>query len=213
MTARQLAKKLGIYPHAIYRSIETLQEAGCVTQIPGYPLKFQAIPPSQSVERFSLLSREAFLAIFQDGRRVEPEQMRISFLKDRDALLQKYAQDAGRAIQEMDLIISGHELPAEVHYENMKAIERGVKLRVIVQNLDNTNRAMIKRWQEAGLDVRYSGFADIRLVVIDRKLVHLLSYSKQAELSGMGVTLAYAPFAEMMMQVFEAKWGAAQLVA
>jgi len=199
-----------IFPNAVYRSIETLKKIGCVVEEDCYPVKFRAIAPSESVERFLLLSREGFLSTFSANERTKKEDLSINFIKDRDSLLEKYVEDVKYAEHEINLIVSGHELPAEVHYENLKAIKRGVKVRAIVQNFGKFNAEEIKNWEEIGVEVRHSASVDIRLVTIDRKMIHLLSYSEQEGLSGLGVKFAYAPFAEMMTQVFEDKWAESQ---
>jgi sugar-specific transcriptional regulator TrmB len=206
LTAHQIGKKLSIFPNAVYRSLETLKKFGCVTEQDTYPAVYIAIAPKEAVERFLLLSREGFLSTFTDGELSKTEELQINFIKDRDALLKKYVDDAKTAKREIGLIISGHELPNDVYLENVKAARRGVKVRIIVQRYDQTNRGVINSWQDSGVEVRFLEAVDVRLIVIDRKIVHLLSYSQKEGLSGLGVKVDYQPFAEMLSKVFEDKW-------
>jgi sugar-specific transcriptional regulator TrmB len=213
LTAQQIGKQLDIFPNAVYRSLETLKKFGCVTEQDTYPAVYEAVAPAEAVERFLLLSREGFLSTFTRSELKRTEELQVNFIKDRDALLKKYVEDAKTANREIGLIISGHELPDAVYFENLKAVRRGVQVKIIVQRYDKTNRDIIKNWQDSGVDVRFLEAVDVRLVVIDRKIVHLLSYSQKEGLSGLGVKVEYPPIAEMLFKVFEDKWQEAQLIA
>jgi len=206
LTAARIGRQLDIFPNAVYRSLETLQKLGCVTRKDTYPAVFQPVSPSEAVERFLLLSREGFLSTFGNDELAMAEKLRVNFLKDRYTLLKRYATQIRTAEKEINLIISGHELPAEVYFENLKAVKRGVKIRIIVQQFNRANRDIIKSWQECGIEVRYLSAINVRLVLIDRKIVHMLSYDEKEGLSGLGVEVAYAPFAEMLAGVFESNW-------
>ena len=205
LTVAEIGRRLKIFPNAAYRSLETLEKLGCIVRRDGYPVAFQTVAPNEAVERFSLLIRENFLQTFNSAPN-HREDLRVSFVKDRAIMLKKYALVAKRAKREIALIISGHELPAEVYLENLKAVRRGVKIRAIVQCLNKANRDIISSWQECGIDVRHLHFASVRLIVIDRQIVHLLSYSRKESLSGQGVEIVYPPFAEMMTEIFENNW-------
>jgi sugar-specific transcriptional regulator TrmB len=213
LTANQIGKKLGIFPNAVYRSLETLKKFGCVTEQDIYPAIYIAVAPPEAVERFLLLSREGFLSTFSKSEQAQTEELKINFIKDRDALLKKYVVDAKTATREIGLIISGHELPNDVYFENLKAIRRGVKIKIIVQRYDQANKSVINSWQECGVEVRYLEAVNVRLVVIDHKIVHLLSYDQKEGLSGLGVKVDYPPFAEMLSNVFDNKWQEAQPIA
>jgi sugar-specific transcriptional regulator TrmB len=213
LTAAQIGTKLGVSPNAIYRSLETLRKFGCVVEQDTYPAMFKAVAPGESVERFLLLSREGFLSTFSKGEQDKAEDVRINFIKDHRTILDRYMTDAKKARKEINAIISGIELPEDVYLENLKSVRRGIRLRIIVQRYDETNKKYVQNLLDDGIDVRYSPVADVRFIAIDRKIIHQLFYDQKERLSGFGINITYAPFAQMLSEVFDQKWNEAQEIS
>ncbi len=210
LTAAQIGEKLGVSPNAIYRSLETLRKFGCVIEQDTYPAIYRAVPPSESVERFLLLSREGFMSTFSKNERSQSDDVQINFIKDHGTILSKYMDDAESATREIGAIISGRELPHDVFFANVRAVHRGVRMKIIVQRYDETNKAYVKSLQDYGIEVRYSSDADLRFIMIDRKIVHQLFYDQREQLSDYGIKIAYPPFAQMLAKVFDERWHEAQ---
>ncbi len=208
LNANQIGRKLDIFPNAVYRSTETLKKLGCISESKSYPVVYHATPPNQSVEKFLLLSREGFLSTFSYKNITADANSspNISFIKDRETLLNKYADYAKSAQKQINLIISGHELPPFVYIENLKAVRRGVVVRAIIQNYEKSNTLEIQDWKDSGLQVRYLPTVDLRLVIIDNKIVQIMSYNSKESLSSMGIEFSYRPLAQVMIGVFEEKW-------
>jgi sugar-specific transcriptional regulator TrmB len=213
MTAVKIGERLEIYPNAVYRLLEKLESLGCAIKLVTYPATYKAVAPKESVERFLLLARESFLSTFSKKDLARKEELRVNFIKDRDSMLSKYAKEMKTAKTGVDMIISGHELPADVYFANLKAAKRGVKIRIIVQHFGRSNREIIKSWQDCGIEVRYQKSIDIRLILIDKCILHIMSYQRKMDLSDLGVELAYAPLAEMFSGIFEEKWHAAKKIS
>lgn len=213
LTAAQIAKQLDISPNAIYRSLETLRKFGCVIEQDTYPATFKAVAPSESVERFLLLSREGFMSTFSKDERAQTEDVQINFVKDHRAILDTYMADAKKARKEISAIISGIELPDDVYFANLQSVRRGVRLRIIIQRYDETNKKYVQNLLDDGIEVRYSPVADVRFIAIDRKIIHQLFYDQKEQLSDFGINITYAPFAEMLSGVFDQKWQEAREIA
>ena len=213
LTAAQIGAKLDVSPNAIYRSLETLRKFGCIVEQATYPATFKAIAPSESVERFLLLSREGFLSTFSNDEKDKAEDVQINFIKDHSTILKRYMTDARKARKEINAIISGIELPDDVYFENLKSVRRGVRLRIIIQRYDKTNEKYVKNLIDDGIEVRYSPIADVRFIAIDRKIIHQLFYDQKERLSNFGINITYAPFAKMLSEVFDQKWEEAQEIS
>ena len=213
LTAAQIGAKLDVSPNAIYRSLETLRKFGCIVEQDTYPATFKAIAPSESVERFLLLSREGFLSTFSNDEKDKAEDVQINFIKDHSTILKRYMTDARKARKEINAIISGIELPDDVYFENLKSVRRGVRLRIIIQRYDKTNEKYVKNLIDDGIEVRYSPIADVRFIAIDRKIIHQLFYDQKERLSNFGINITYAPFAKMLSEVFDQKWEEAQEIS
>lgn len=206
LTAAQIGVQLRVSPNAIYRSLETLRKLGCVVEQDTYPATFKAVAPSESVERFLLLSREGFLSTFDKNQKTRTEDVQINFIKDHQTILNHYMADAKKARNEISAIISGIELREDVYFANLQSVLRGVRLRIIVQRYDETNRKYVKNLLDDGIDVRHSPAADVRFIAIDRKIIHQLFYDQKEQLSDFGINITYGPFAEMLSKVFDEKW-------
>lgn len=213
LTAAQIGEKLGVTPNAIYRSLETLRKFGCIVEQDTYPATFKAIAPSESVERFLLLSREGFLSTFDEDRKDRTEDVQINFIKDHQTILNRYMADAKKARKEINAIISGIELPDDVYFANLQSVRRGVRLRIIIQRYDETNKKYVKNLLDDGIAVRHSPVADVRFIAIDRKIIHQLFYDQKEQLSDFGINITYGPFAEMLSKVFDEKWEEAREIS
>lgn len=213
LTAAQIGDKLGVSPNAIYRSLETLRKFGCVIEQDTYPAIFTAIAPGESVERFLMLSREGFLSTFNKDEKDRVENVQINFIKDHSTILNRYMADAKKARKEINAIISGIELPDDVYFANLQSVRRGVRLRIIIQRYDETNKKYVKNLLDDGIEVRYSPVADVRFIAIDRKIIHQLFYDQKERLSDFGINITYGPFAKMLSEVFDQKWDEAQEIS
>jgi len=213
LTAAQVGAKLGVSPNAIYRSLETLRKFGCIIEQDTYPATFKAVAPRESVERFLLLSREGFLSTFDKGEQSKAEDVQINFIKDHDTILKRYIADAKKAKKEITAIISGIELRDDVYFANLQSVRRGVRLRIIVQRYDQSNKRYVQNLLNDGIEVRYSPVADVRFIAIDRKIIHQLFYDQKERLSDFGINITYEPFAQMLSDAFDQKWKAAQKIS
>ena len=63
-TAKDIGKKLRIFPHAVYRSIIPLIQLGIVTRSEAYPAKFEMKSPAQAMESYLFTARSNFLETF-----------------------------------------------------------------------------------------------------------------------------------------------------
>ena len=213
LTAAQIAERLEVSPNAIYRSLETLRKFGCIVEQDTYPATFAAVAPGESVERFLLLSREGFLSTFDADEKNKSEDIQINFIKDHQTILNRYMTDAEKARKEINAIISGIELPDDVYFTNLQSVRRGVRLRIIIQRYDETNKKYVKNLLDDGIEVRYSPVADVRFIAIDRKVIHQLFYDQKEQLSDFGINITYGPFAEMLSKVFDEKWEEAKEIS
>lgn len=212
MTAGEVGLELGIFSNAVYRLAETLEKFGCVEKLGRYPIRFRAVIPSQASEMYLLAQREEFNRKFSGkgseslGQKTGDEKLKIAFISNRKELLEWVIKDLGYAKQEADLIVSGLEIPAEMVLQYKLAIERGVNVRVLVQEPGGEEREMYENWKRMGVKVRFCRAIEARIHVYDDRIVYLTSY-KPDEKGGMGVRIEYAPIAGLIRSQFNLMWG------
>lgn len=209
MTAKDIGEKLGIFPNAVYRSLRPLIESGFVREVEVYPARFEANSYTDAIDFYSSKIRDSFLSGFSQMTPGD-EKIGISFIKTRTELLDATNSDIEDARDSANFIVSGLEVPAETILAYKKSVERGVLVRTLVQNLDDTNGEMLSNWQRIGIKVRYYPNMEARIFVVDRKIVYFTSYDPKNKEEATGVRFAYSPFAKIMGEVFENRWKVAK---
>lgn len=210
MTAEQIGKELHIFPHAVYRSTQQLQALGCINDTGKHPANFQAVPIVNAVETFTLLQRDLFLNTFLksplEKNATFENKLSISFIENREMMFEKALSDIENAREEMDNLASGDELPAEIMLAQKKALERGVTIRTLFQKRNEKNESFIKARIKMGEQIRISESLNSRIVIFDRRIVYVLSYDPSNYIRSIGIRFEYAPFAQLMYQLFLQYW-------
>ncbi len=218
LTVQEIASKLRIFPHAIYRNVKQLETLGCICHSGKYPARYIAKQPLESVETFLCLYREWFLKTFNtacspNGRTFSGhiETPNIEFIESRSAMFGKAISDMQSVEKEIDLIISGDETPAEIMLENKRAIERGVSIKMLVQKRNKLNEALLCNWQRIGLEVRVCQPIHARISIYDSDTVYFMSYHPENIGSSTGIRFQYKPFARLMKSLFDKLWKTAEI--
>lgn len=212
LTAQEIAKELGILPNAVYRTAKTLVEMGLIETTNTHPVKFQIRPTNEAIESYLLLSKSIFSENFENAGKDNQNQssknqkLSVSFIKTRSELLEMTNSDMKTVQKTIDHIVSGLELPAEIILSYKNAHDRGIRLRFLVQNLNELNRDMLASWQKMGLIVRYFSLLEARIIIFDSKILYLTSYNPQKKEEAIGIRFAYAPIAQQIADLFEKRW-------
>lgn len=208
ITAKDIAGKLGIFPHSVYRAVECLEKYGLVERINERPLRFLARSAEETVDKMFFAYRDWFIKNFSSGNKLEKveDDLDISFIQGRDKWIECSTSDLQTAEKEYFLIVSGDEVPAEVILAQKRAMERGVEIRMIVQRLDGENREMLKNWRRLGTKIRFGPTIRTRVTLIDSKIVYLISYDPEDYKKALGVRIAYPPVASLMREMFYQRW-------
>jgi len=211
MNAKEIADELNVLPHAIYRSVKQLLELGFVEEISTYPVSFRAKSPDDAMNLYSMMIQENFKSAFAVNK-TNNKPLDISFIQTRSQLIEMTNADVEKAQKSIDFIVSGHEVPAETILAHKRAVERGVEIRKLVQNLDAVNKDMFRNWKKAGVKVKYFPYMESRIFVYDSQIVYFTSYNPDKNEEALGVRFNYAPFARMMNEMFEKRWKLAEEV-
>lgn len=207
ITAADIGQRLHIWPHSVYRALKPLIDMGCVTKSTARPVKYIARPYEEAANLYLQRQRDWFLDNFFSSSNnsrtlVQPN---ISFIQTRQELMDKAALDQTHAQHELDLIVSGDEVPAETMLINKKLLELGKTIRIIVQRAD-TNIGMLQNWSRMGIQVRHYPSIKTRLIIIDSDIVFIASYDPLDNSQALGVRFAYPPLAQIMLNYFEKVW-------
>ncbi len=214
LTAAQIGKALAIYPHAVYRSIRSLGELGLIEKSFGYPVEYQAKPFEDGISMYLNNARENFLQSFfargidsnVSSTKAADRGLQVGFIKNRQDMLEQSNDDVRKAKKEIAMIFSGLIGSAETVLAYTRASERGVRIRFIVQRLDETNKEMLLYWKNLGVEVRYFSLIEARILLFDSQIAYIVSYNPEEKEEGVGVRFNYAPVTLLMEELFEKRW-------
>jgi sugar-specific transcriptional regulator TrmB len=214
MTAKKLGLQLGILPQAAYRAIRPLEELGVVKPIGKYPKKYKICASEDSLTTYLKMAQENYLKTFLTDSKKESlaQLLQVEFIQNRTMLVQKTIADLQNAKFQVDSIVSGEEVSAELVLARKDALTRGIQQRFIVQKVDEFKRYMFGNWKKLGLQVRYFPLLEARIIIIDKRIVYIMSYNPEMNEEAVGVRFDYPPIAQLMNEVFEKRWNQASEV-
>jgi sugar-specific transcriptional regulator TrmB len=208
MSAKDVGKRLGIFPNAVYRAVRQLLELGIVEELNGYPKKYAARPLSEGLDLFSSIMRQNFQETFDKNNKSLGHRnfLKITFVQKRSQTIKMTDRDTTAARENINLIASGLDLPAETLLVNKRAVERGVRVRLLVQNLKEVNADRLRSWSKAGIEVRYYPNMEARIYLFDHKIVYMTSYDPKNRREALGVRFEYPPLTALLDELFEQRW-------
>ncbi len=203
MSANDVGRKIKILPNTAYRNLKELMSLGFVKKSTQYPAVYEAKSQSETIGLYTNLIlqnfHEAFIATGNSKT-----NLKIAFIQNRKDLLKQAEDDAYRAKKQINRIISGDAVPAETTLAFRKAVERGVKVRILVQGKSSSQ--MIKSWKKMGMEIKYTPSLFTRIVTYDGSITYFASYNPDSSQEAIGVRFEYPPLASLMDQVFEERW-------
>lgn len=219
-TIKDLAKHLRVLPNALYRITDPLVEMGLLVKEGSHPVKLVAKPTSEAMGLFLLHQSTWFEHNVKKPTKSdkpsdskpdnENSRIQLSFIQGRDKLMDLAVDEFVKVNYSVNLLRSGHEMPPELMRERLSAIKRGVKVRMLVQDYDQSNALGVHAWIRNGIIVRKTSMRELRLQVYDSDIVYFMSYKHSDSTLDMGMKVTYAPFAVMLNQLFEKWWDEAE---
>lgn len=216
MDAGEVGKALGIFSQAVYREARQLQVLGLVTETRQWPARFRARRTTEAVYFYLQKEREWFFEAFGGGSKSDSRRqigaLEISFIQTRQESYERFTKDLAHAQRTARLLVSGLEVPAEQILAYKQAVDRGVKISLLVQQEGLTNKEMLRNWQRLGIAVRSTKTIDARVFLIDDRIGYLLSYNVLKPNQAIGVRFTYPPITFLLSDLFENRWKTANKV-
>lgn len=216
MDAGEVGKALGVFPQAVYREARQLQALGLVEETSRWPVRFRARSTMDGIHFYLQKEREWFFEAFGGGsksdNRRQTDGLGISFIQTRQESYERFTKDLATAQKTARLLVSGLEVPAEQMLCYKQAVDRGVEIKILVQQEGLTKKEMLRNWQTLGVLVRSIQTIDVRILTIDERICYLLSYDPHKSHQAIGIRFAYPPIAFLLSELFQKRWKIANKV-
>jgi sugar-specific transcriptional regulator TrmB len=208
LTAVQISDKLNILPHAVYRSVKVLVEFGFVRRLGRYSTLFMKNDPAGPIDLYVHDFKTHLLKSFSSNEfnNATGPMTSIEFISNRPELIKETDIDLGRAQYDACFIVSGLEVPNETVLAFKKALDKGVHIRIIVQNLNEVKKKHLEYWQNMGIEVKHFASIEARIIIFDSKICYITSYDPKKKEEGTGARFSYPPVAIVMQSLFEQRW-------
>lgn len=181
MSAEEVARKANIPIPRVYGVLETLKNLGLIVILEGRPKKFEIVSPEEGLQNLLKLRKlaaeeslrqledisqgvkEVLSPIFWRERlRIRPEDLLDSI--DNLALTEKQTKALiAEAKKTLDIFTDIFSWFDDVESDLVKALNRGVKIRVLMNMQHPITRATVKKLQALKVDVRHP--SDLRFPV------------------------------------------------
>ncbi len=212
VSATTIARKLNTFPVTIYRSLTPLLESGIIERLPTYPATYRINNPHLALQKF--LHTQTVWFQEQYGQALSApitSPLAINFLQGRIALLESGIQDMHSLQQSLKVMVSGHEIPAEMMLGYQQTAQKGISIQIIIQQHDATNQQLINSWKNLGIKVKKLPSQQLRLALYDQNISYIMSYKNSAPANEeLGVRFVYPPLNAFLSNLFDDKWKIAE---
>lgn len=213
LSAKDLSGRLKIVPNSMYRLIEELIGLGLITKTGTYPHLFMAKPADEGLSMFLLQQHSWFSSKFSKAKNIESKQISFSFVQSRDELMRLSVGETIKATKSIDLLRSGGEIPADLILEMIESQKRGVVTRMLIQDYNKENKAMVHNWIKNGFQVRVTPLRHVRLMIYDDTTIYFMSYRHSNDDKDMGMKITYPPFAIILSNLFDGWWRKGKVIS
>lgn len=175
LRAKEIATKVSILPHAVYRTVRQLAKKGFVRTLKTYPVTFQAIPPQTAIplfveEQVQTLQRvTASITDQSPALHHDSSPTAIDLIYGSNTIFEQAARLLNQAKQEMIVISIGEPIPPTLLLSVKNAVGRGVSIKMIVHKYDESNKIVVENLKKNGYTIRYSPGWGFHIAVYDKE--------------------------------------------
>jgi len=212
-SAQDVASKLMVYPSAVYRMFDDLEEKGLIYRLSGRPRTYRAAKRQVGYPK-AYQSEVSCLERLLSATGINSEKSAgTDVVVGRQANYQEYIRLAKGAEHEICIFAIGIAYSEKLRKVQADAIRRGVYIRHVVQKLQSSNFHIIHKWQRLGVNMRVlkqeQGY---HVVVVDRQKA-LVTFSDPENTDDRVAIVTETPSAVRLFQAqFESIWSQAQRI-
>ncbi|MFO0970832.1 MAG: helix-turn-helix domain-containing protein [Candidatus Saccharimonadales bacterium] len=217
MSAQDVAGQLMVFPNAVYRMFEALEEKNLIRFVAKRPIRYEVIARENGL-------RAAYSTHVHDlagllGRAIGGDLTGTTdtggarLIVGRESMYREYMKLAHQAQKTIDVFAIGIAFSDDLHHVQREAIARGVYIRHVVQELQPANYHIVSKWQRLGVSVRhYREERGFHITIIDG-LAAMITFSDPANtVDRLSLVLNQAFAVRLFQAQFESIWQQAKVV-
>ncbi len=154
LSAQDLATDLFVFPSALYRIFKKLESLGLIHMVGKKPLRYQAIDKNTGLKTAYKLNQENIMQFLNNATN-NTNLSETKVIIGRQATYDTYIEIAKLAGKSIDLYAIGIAYSKNLHHAQEEAMNKGVKIRHVVQQYQPNNFHVINKWKNLGVDIRY----------------------------------------------------------
>lgn len=214
-SADELARKMNITRHSIYRLTSFLIEQGMIEKINNFPVHFRPVPSDKARQNYLMKQSEQFTSILNKIpvrenalHKTQKEIYDLSFYKTRDEHIEILKQDVIHARYSIKhaILVLPVGIPSDLMLEFSNAIKRGVDFKIIAQELNKDNISVLKSYKHIGIQLRYETSLTWHLFLIDDNISYISMYNPDNKISQTGVRFVHSGINKEMQLLFNTYW-------
>ncbi|PJC81600.1 hypothetical protein CO007_03810 [Candidatus Roizmanbacteria bacterium CG_4_8_14_3_um_filter_36_10] len=173
LPAKEIASRMNILPHAVYRIIKKLEKKKLVAIITSSPLTFYVLPPELALssyvkERSLQLEKEAKeINMMLSSKKIQSPTTKIDVIAGKQEFFLASEALIKEAKQEVLIISIGEPSTSDLILADKRAIERDVTVRMIAHKYDKDNQEFLFNLKKNGLEIRHFPDWGFHLQVVD----------------------------------------------
>jgi HTH-type transcriptional regulator, sugar sensing transcriptional regulator len=212
-TVKTISQKLNVMTSSVHRTLKGLKSKGLVTTSTTKPLTIRAVSPSialpQLVTKSHLqqdkIAKELETAL---GRQALGQSLKVVFLESKQAAFFHGINTVANTKKEIMIFSVGEPIPEELFLAFVRAIQRGVDVKMIAQKYDKTNRELLENWKKNGYKVRHitAPELDFTLVVYDKKVAELHIRAPENPDDRLGIVIYNSQYASAQYHYLMGFW-------
>lgn len=173
LTSKELAAKLHIFPHTVYRTARGLISKRFIEIQKKSPITYQAYPPELCISTLAKHKIRSIQHLIQDieGETSEGKQKndstKINLIYGKERIFDLGADLLEKSQKEMLVISIGEEITPNLLLAVIQAKQRGVVIRMIAHKNDKGNRQVLKNLKMNGYEMRFFPDGGFHLAIYD----------------------------------------------
>lgn len=212
LPAKEIALRMKILPHAVYRIIKRLEGKKLVVIVTSSPLNFYVLPPelalSAYVKQTAVRLEKEAVEVSQSLIKGETHtySTKINILSGKQALFEDSEILINKAKKEVLVISIGEPSTGDLILANRRAIERGVIIRMVAHKHNPENQEFLANLQKNGLEVRYFPDSGFHILIVDTAITLLAVSDPQNSEERVTIKMFNTGLSQALRDYFYSVW-------